>query len=418
MFIINIWMLNLYAMPPEYEVRTRTNTMAKYLMRSGHKVKIISASTIHNTNINLMENENGALLEKKYGNLEFVHVKTSNYKGNGLSRIINHFQFAFRLLLNFKKITMVPDVVICNLGVPFVIFPYVLSKKIKAKFIFEVRDLWPESFVVFNIIKENNPILKLLYICEKWIYKKADKIIFTMEGGKDYIIEQGWNKENGGPIDLKKVYHINNGVDLEAFDYNKENFALEDVDLNNMKTFKVLYTGSMGRANSLNYLIQAAQLIQDKGYNDIRFIFFGDGDQKKYLQQYVNDKIIRNIIFKGRVEKKYISNILSKSELNIFTGEKSDLYRYGLSLNKMFDYLASGKPIVSNVECGYDILEKYNCGITAKGGSAETLAAAILKIYNMPKEEYNNYCNNSLKAAQNFNFKLLTKKLEEVFLEE
>jgi len=84
----------------------------------------------------------------------------------------------------------------------------------------------------------------------------------------------------------------------------------------------------------------------------------------------------------------------------------------------MFDYFASGKPVVSNVECGYDMLEKYNCGITVKGGSAEALAEGILKFYNMPKQEYDTYCKNALRAAQDFDFKILTDKLEEVILED
>ena len=84
----------------------------------------------------------------------------------------------------------------------------------------------------------------------------------------------------------------------------------------------------------------------------------------------------------------------------------------------MFEYFASGKPTLSNIKCGYDILEKYKCGITVNGGSAEALAEGILKFYNMPKEEYNIYCKNAFEAARDFDFIILTDKLEKVLLED
>lgn len=173
----------------------------------------------------------------------------------------------------------------------------------------------------------------------------------------------------------------------------------------------------MGQANELSYLLEAAKIIQDKGVKNIKFILFGDGYQRKGLEQFAKDNNLQNVIFKGKVEKKYIPSILSRSDLNVFTGKHIYLYKYGLSLNKMFDYFASGKPILSNIECGYDLLEKYNCGETVKGGSSESLAEGILRFYNMPKEEYNIYCKNALKAAQDFDFKVLTDKLEKVILE-
>ena len=109
-------------------------------------------------------------------------------------------------------------------------------------------------------------------------------------------------------------------MDIDEFNNNKVINVFKDVDLDDDSVFKVVYTGSMGIANSLNYLIQAAELIQNEGHKDIKFILFGDGYQKKELEKYVENNNINNVIFKGKVEKKYIPNILSKSNLNVFTG--------------------------------------------------------------------------------------------------
>lgn len=405
---MDIWFFNHYAVPPWFYPLYRPYKFATNLIEKGHSVTIFAASTVHNSNENLIKDNVQYKIEKIDG-INYVYIKTSDYDGNGIDRIINMIQYSFKLLLVSKKINK-PNVIMATSVHPLTwLVGYILSKKYDAKFIAETADLWPETLVAMGQIKKNSIPAKLLYKLEKFIYKKADRLIFTFPGGKDYVEEIG--------LDPSKVRYINNGVDLEEFNYNKEKYQYADEDLDDNSTFKILYTGSMGQANELSYLLEAAKIIQDKGVKNIKFILFGDGYQRKGLEQFAKDNNLQNVIFKGKVEKKYIPSILSRSDLNVFTGKHIYLYKYGLSLNKMFDYFASGKPILSNIECGYDLLEKYNCGETVKGGSSESLAEGILRFYNMPKEEYNIYCKNALKAAQDFDFKILTDKLEKIILE-
>ncbi len=403
----NIWILNHYAS----ESGGRHYKFAENLIKLGFRVKIYAASTVHNTSKNRITNSNKYLYEV-HDDIPFIFIKACNYVGNDKKRIKNMLDYAMGLILVSKKFDKEkPHIIYASSVHPLTwIAGYWLAKRYDAKFIAETRDLWPETLVAMGRIKRYAILAMILYKLEKFIYKKADKLIFTMPGGKDYVEKIG--------INTAKVRYINNGVDLEEYNTNKLKYDYSDIDLDNQEKFKVVYTGSMGVANALEDLINTAEILQDKRFNKIQFLLFGEGYQKNKLEQYVSINNINNVIFKGKVEKKYIPTILSKSDLNIFTGKKIYLYRYGISLNKMFDYFASGKPIVSNVECGYDMLEKYNCGITVKGGCTEDLAEAILNFYNMPKEEYYTYCNNSLKAAQDFDFKILTNKLEEVFLEE
>lgn len=405
---MDIWFFNHYAVPPWFYPLHRPYKFATNLIEKGHSVTIFAASTVHNSNENLIKDNEQYKIEKIDG-INYVYIKTSDYDGNGIDRIINMIQYSFKLLLVSKKINK-PNVIMATSVHPLTwLVGYILSKKYDAKFIAETADLWPETLVAMGQIKKNSIPAKLLYKLEKFIYKKADRLIFTLPGGKDYVEEIG--------LDPSKVRYINNGVDLEEFNYNKEKYQYADEDLDDNSTFKILYTGSMGQANELSYLLEAAKIIQDKGVKNIKFILFGDGYQRKGLEQFAKDNNLQNVIFKGKVEKKYIPSILSRSDLNVFTGKHIYLYKYGLSLNKMFDYFASGKPTLSNIECGYDLLEKYNCGVTVQGGSSESLAEGILRFYNMPKEEYNIYCKNALKAAQDFDFKVLTDKLEKVILE-
>ena len=112
-----------------------------------------------------------------------------------------------------------------------------ICKKKKIPCILEIRDLWPLSITTYNNISENNLVIKLLYKLEKWLYINADKLIFTMAGGNDYIRDKGWENQ----IDLSKISQINNGVDLSEFKGNLEKYQWNDTDLNKTDQFKVVY---------------------------------------------------------------------------------------------------------------------------------------------------------------------------------
>lgn len=413
----NIWLINHYATNTFFEKGGRHYSLAKYLREFGYSPIVICASTVHNSN-NKIEIGNSNYKADTTETIPYVFVKTSDYKGNGIARLKNMYNFYKNLYPVSNKIIEQfgkPNLIIASSVHPLTLVAGIkIAKKINIPCICEVRDLWPASFSAYGIMSEKNPIMKLLYQGEKWIYKKADKIIFTMEGGKDYIIDKGWDKQNGGPIDLNKVYHINNGVDLELFNYNKENYKLEDTDLENHSLFKVIYTGSIRKANDVGKLVKIAKIIQDKGYKEIIFLIYGEGDEKENLIQYCSDNNISNVKFKGKVDKKYIPYVLSKSNLNIMHFKSDKLAKYGASLNKLFDYFASGKPILSDKEFGYDLIKRYNCGEVLNSTDEEVFAEKIIEFYNMPKEKYDLYSQNALIAAKDYDFKNLSKKLEEI----
>lgn len=407
----NIWFLHHYAIPNQLGVGERPYRLAQNLIKRGYNVKVFAASTVHNSDINYIEDDRKYIV-KEFNGVPFVFVKARSYKGNGRDRVKNMFDYSLGVISVSKEFeSEKPDIIYASSVHPLTwISGYILSRKYKAKFIAETRDLWPETLVVMGKLKRNSFIARILYMVERFVYKKADRVVFTMPGGKDYVESIG--------LDINKVRHINNGIDLQEFNYNMNKFVYDDVDLNDNSSFKIIFAGSIGRANAIDRVIKAAQIILNKGYTNIKILIFGDGPERERLEKYVNDNNIKNVVFKGRVDKKYVPNILSKADLNIFSLEHlPNLFKYGLSPNKMFDYFASGKPTISNVECGYDMLEKFNCGITVKGENEEALAEGILKFYNMPKEIYNKYCKNALIAAQNFDYSKLTDELEKIINE-
>ena len=415
----NIWIMNHYATNMFFNQGGRHHWFAENLRKKGYNPTIFCANTRHNVqNQDSVEIPSGKYTIKHANGIPYVFVKTVNYSGNSIRRVINMFFFyknLFPAARGYAKAYGKPDVILASSVHPLTMMAGIqISKKFHIPCICEVRDLWPETLVAMDVIKRYSIPAKLLYTLEKFIYKKADRLIFTMEGGKEYIKDKGWDKE----IVLDKIYYINNGADLEEYNLNKKKYIYNDIDLDDNNNFKVLFTGAIGKANTVFNVIRSAEILYKNKGRNIKLFIFGDGPEKQDLEIFVKNNMLKNVVFKGRVDKKYIPNILSKSNLNLFSlVHLPNLFKYGLSPNKMFDYFTSGRPVLSNVECRYDLLEKYNCGITVKGNSPKALVDGILKFYKMPKEEYNTYCQNALKAAEDFDFKVLTDKLEKVILE-
>ncbi|WP_026394786.1 glycosyltransferase family 4 protein [Acetobacterium malicum] len=412
-----VWIWNHYATNMYQDRAGRHYSFAENLLKRGYNPIIFCASTNH------FSNENIEIMNKKYrvdtiDEITFVIVKTPDYVGNAKKRLYNMLTFyknLFPVAKEYAQINGKPDLILASSVHPLTLIAGIqMAKKFKVPCICEVRDLWPESIVAYGGLKRTSFIAKALYRGEKWIYERADKLIFTMEGGSDYIIEQGWNKEQGSSIDLQKVYHINNGVDLDAFKENEKVYKFEDQDLDNEKTFKVIYTGSIRLVNNVKTIVNAAQVVKNESPNAIIFLIYGDGSDRKNLEDFCKENNINNVVFKGYVNKNRIPYVLSKSNLNIIHFEDNQIKKYGASLNKMFEYFASGKPTVSDCEFGYDLIKRYNCGMVVDHADPEQLAKTIIEFSNMSKNQYEQYCKNAITAANDYDYQRLTEKLIEL----
>lgn len=413
----NIWIVNHYATNMYFNKGGRHHWFAKNLIRLGYNPTIFCANTRHNSS-DVIEINQGKYTNREADKIPYLFVKTSCYKGNGISRIRNINKFyknLFPVAKEYSKTHGKPDIILASSVHPLTLVAGIkIAKKFEIPCICEVRDLWPETIVAYGRLKKSSLFAKLLYQCEKWIYKKADKLIFTMEGGKDYIIDKGWDKNNGGPVDIDKIHHINNGIDIEAFDNNVKQYSFIDEDLEEKTAFKVIYTGSIRKANNLELIIDAARYVLKKSDKDIRIIIFGEGNERKKLEEQCLTEMITNVSFKGKVDKKYIPFILKQSNLNILNYSYKDIWKYGGSQNKMFEYLASGCPILSTITMGYDIIEKYGAGISLHAQSPESIGDAIISIANMNGEEYEDMSTKARNAAHDYDFRELTDRLIEI----
>jgi len=400
---MKIWIVNYYAGTPATAGNPRYLKLAKHFMEAGHEIIIFNAGrTAH---IDDSEFHGGNFLERQYGDLKFVHVRVPNFRGNGIKRMLSIWKFA-RIVLKGRRQFDRPDVILQNIHPPFD-YPIVkLAKKLKCKYIAEAWDLWPEDFVTFGLIKENNPVMKLAYAIEKKYYYNANEIVFTFLGAFDYLKRKGWMKDQGGKIDPEHLHYINNGIDLAQFDLDCENHSRSDEDMNDDNLYRIIYLGSIKRANNVKNLIDAAALMQDNPR--YRFFIYGDGAYRGELEQFVKDNNINNVVFKEkRISFSECAWVVSQATVNIMNYEKG-FGRWGVSSGKMFQYLAAGKPIVCNIDIAYDnVIRDNNLGVAQDLNTPEEFAEAIKKLAEQPQEEYDAMCKRVREVAKRFDYKVL-----------
>lgn len=407
----NIWIFNHYATNTYFNKGGRHYWLSEILLKKGFKPTIFCANTVHNSK-DIINTENSKYKRIIKDNIPYVFVKTPEYEGNKLKRIINIITFYIniqKIMKSYLENNEKPEVIYASSVHPLTLVAGIkIAKKLNIPCISEVRDLWPESLIAYKIIKPNGIIARILYCGEKWIYKNSDQIVMTWEGGQDYIFDRKWEKD----IDVKKIKHISNGVLLEDFDNNLKKYKSEVLENGN---YNFVYAGSIRKVNNLELLVDAAKIIQSKGYNDIKIVIYGDGNERKMLEKKCDNEKIYNVYFKGNVSKQEVPYILSESYMNILHNTSTSLDKYGQSQNKLFEYLASGRPILQTYNSEYNVVTKYDCGIVNKEQNSLQIADSIIRAYKNPIGIREKGIN-ARKAAYLYDFNVLTEKMIDVIL--
>lgn len=406
-----VWIINHYATNTYFDKNGRHYCLAKYLKRAGYQVTIFCASTVHNSAENVDTEGKGYTIKESDG-IPYIFLKTDTYSGNGKQRIKNMVQFYKRMFSVGKSIIECqgsPDVILASSVHPLALVAGIkIAGKLDIPCICEVRDLWPESLIAYGIVSRNSPIASMLYVLEKWIYKRADKLIFTMEGGAQYVKDRGWEKK----VNLDKIEYITNGVDLELFLENQSKYIYADDDLDNQDIFTAVYTGSVRQANGLRILIDVAELLSERD-KTIKILVFGEGDCRQDYIKLCQAKGLKSIKFIGFVEKKFVPSILEKASMTLLNGSEdiNKVAKYGISPNKLFEYVGAGKPILCNmIENQFGLIEKNGFGISQPMNSAEEYCDAILSI----KEAVEKQDKPGIVDYKQFTYEELSKKLGKI----
>lgn len=401
-----IWIVNYYTGTPERASNPRYVEFARRFMDAGYDVITFNSSRSAKTDEE-QKASGQKFLDKHYGDFHFIHVSVPSFEGNGVKRMLSIFSFAWNIFKARKQFQR-PDIVLHNLHTPFDYPVMWTARKLKAKYVAEAWDLWPEDFVTFGLIGAKNPVMKFFYYLEKKLYIKADQIIFTQEGATDYLRGHGWTSDCGGKINLDKVHYVNNGVNLAKFDSDCKQYPRPDADLNAPDTYKIIYLGSIRLVNHVKDLIDAAAILKDNP--KYRFFIYGDGTDREKLIKYATENGIDNVVFKEKhIPLCEVAYVVSQATVNIMNYQK-DFGIHGVSSGKMFQYMAAGRPICCNIELNYSEISRNNLGIDEFLETPEQYADAIKRLAEQPADEYQAMCGRVRECAHKFDFDTLAAR--------
>lgn len=401
---MKILMVNHYAIPPTEAGGTRHYSLAKELIKLGHEVEIVAANFNHQTKKEIIPNTKVQIFRQIVEGVPFNFISVPEYSGNSLARVFNMMSFTRQLYFSkyFRQMNK-PDIIIGSSPHPWTVLAVQkVAKRWKIPFIFEVRDLWPQSLIDLGRISPKNPAIMYLAHLEKRLYERAERIITLLPGVYKYTETLG--------IDSSKVVWLPNGVDFSIYDQ-------EFVSKNN-EIFTVMYAGTFGLANGLDTIMQCAEILEKdyKGKINIRLV--GDGPEKERLQGLAIAKQLSIVTFDNPVPKREVPRVLSEADAFIMLLKDSPVFRWGISPNKLYDYLCSSRPVISGVNAFNNPVAEANAGITIQPENPQELADAMIRLYNLSQSEREQMGANGRKyVEENHDFRILSKKLEEVLTE-
>lgn len=393
---MNIWIFNHHAQGPDLPGGTRHYDLAKQLISYGHNVTIFAAG-FHYTLLKETVNYNnyGYKIEKKDG-VNFVWVKTCPYEKNNIKRMINIVSYAWNLNFLIPKLKLKkPDIIIGSTVHPFAsLLASKFAKKYKVPFIFEIRDLWPQTFIDMKLWNKNNFRAKIFKLIEKITVKRSNKIIVLSPLTIDYL-EKEYNYEK------KNVLLLPNGIN--------DNFIIPLHQEYHSK-IDITYLGGIDKVHGLEFLINLAY--QLRGENII-FNIYGDGKERKNLENMTNEMNLQNTInFNGSIPKVDVPNILSNANL-LFVSTSNVLYG---SENKLYEYMATGKPIVVATEGSHNNpIKDIKCGIALNRENIDKASTDLVKFIRSNKSDFKEIGRNGQEFVKNNRrMSILGKKLEKL----
>jgi glycosyltransferase involved in cell wall biosynthesis len=355
---MNILIIHQYFLEEDEPGGSRFNEFAKIWTEQGHGVTVI-AGMVHAFATHKREEYRGKfVVKKKQGSTEVIRCYVSSeYNKSFRGRLWGYFSFVISGLyaglftLGAKKF----DVVISTSPPLFVgIIGYVISKWRRAKWVFEVRDLWPESAIDTGVLK-NEFAIKLALWLERAIYRSCDLIVVLTPSFKLSLVSSGKAKAS-------KIEEVPNAADLAIIENAKKKVNIDKIrgQLGLIDKKVIIYVGAHGVANALDQILDTAKLLDSA---KVVFLLIGDGMEKSRLQKRASDEKIQNIVFLQSVPKHEVYQYILASDIGTSVLKKVDTFKTVYS-NKTFDYMGCEKPILMAIDgASRSLIETAKCGL-------------------------------------------------------
>jgi glycosyltransferase involved in cell wall biosynthesis len=381
----SVWIVNHYAAAPDQAAGSRHYELARRLVARGHAVTIFAASFGHRSGRDRRIPHRALYREQAYEGVRFVWLRTVPYHGNTWRRQLNMVSFLIAFLVVQTRYPS-PDVIIGSTVHPFAALgAWIAARLRRARFMFEIRDLWPQTLVDLDALRMGSPGERLLRRLEGFLVRRASWVITLLPGIVDYLVEQG--------LPADHVAYIPNGADLDAFavtqppDEGPESVAavLQVVArLRGEGRFVLGYLGAFGRVNRVDLIAAAAADADRRAPGRIGVVLIGDGPERDEVERRAGSAPAVSVVHS--IPKTFVPEVLKALDAAVVHTTYTPVYRYGISFNKLFEYMAACRPVVFACESAYDPVAATGSGLSIPPDDPERMATAFLVLADMSPE--------------------------------
>ncbi len=378
---MQILLINHYAGSLRHGMEYRPFYLGREWVRLGHEVTIAAASCSHVRTAKPAVD--GDVSEEDIEGVRYLWFKTPEYHGNGPRRAINMLAFTRQLARHQAMLASrcAGGAAIASSTYPLDIFPARrIARRAGAKLVFEVHDLWPLSPMELGGMSRFHPFIMLLQRAENFAYRHADAVVSMLPNAEPHMRSHG--------LAPGKFSYIPNGIDVTEWAGDNSEIPREHQQIMEGIRQKghsiVMYAGSHGVANALDSFVRAAELLRDQR---VTFLLVGQGPEKAALERLVHESGLTNVRFLPPVPKRSIPAILRSADLLFLGLQRCSLFRFGISPNKLMDYMMAGKPIIQAIDAGNDMVVESGCGTSVSPETPNEIAAAVLRLLSLSDTE-------------------------------
>lgn len=398
-----VWIVNHYATDPQETASgSRHFSLARGLAERGWKPILFAASTEHPSGLRRRGVGEQRITDRLRDGVTFRFLRTPEYHG-GVGRLINMLAFTAALLRpSGVRGLERPDVVVGSTVHPLAAWAAsVLARRARAPFVFEIRDLWPQTLIDMGKLPERGPLTWMLRRLERSLCSRATAVVTLLPFASEYLIAQGVSKD--------KVFWVSNGTDADAFT-GAPRVAADD--------FVFMYLGSVGRANGVTAIVEGF-LRAASAEPRLRLVIVGDGAERAAIQERVAESPHGDrIAFESPVPKEQVPALVARADAFVINILDLDVYRYGVSMNKLFDYAAAARPILVASSARNNLVREADAGVVVPADDAEALGGGMLDMSSPERVEDRRRWAANARAhiVANYDYRALAARLEEVLL--
>lgn len=363
--------INQYAVAPDQPGGTRHFEMARHLNEQGVPICLVASDL----NLTLREylRRRGASdrrrIHEVIEGVPVVWLPAGDYDANDWRRALSMVTFSLWVFWHLLSVPVSRTTSFIG-STPHLLAAaatWIAARIRRVPFVLEVRDLWPESMV--GVSGERGLLVPALRVLSDVLYRRADAIVVLAKPNIDRLVERGAGRS--------KISYIPNGVDADAFEAESSpcSIALPE----DRKVFA--YTGAHGPANGLDVAVRAGSILEERGEDEIEILLVGDGPAKESLRALAAEMGVDNVRFEDPIPKSEIPSLLEQCHGALMLLADVEVFRYGVSPNKLFDYLMASVPVIANVPGAVErIVEEAEGGVVIQPADPEALADAISKL--------------------------------------